>query len=167
MSDFDQTRWADAAFSQEYLASADHYIPDRFHLFHILRSFYRAFVARPDGVRVCDLGSGDGVLTDHLLREGTPISATLVDGSADMLAAARRRFADRPDVRFIQQGFDELVRDSSALGQFHFIISSFAIHHLLRAERQRLFATVLQHLEPGGYFMNIEATLPDNAGFTE
>ena len=64
MNDFNQTRWADSTFSQEYLASADHYIPDRFHLFHVLRSFYRAFVARADGVRVCDLGSGDGVLTD-------------------------------------------------------------------------------------------------------
>jgi tRNA (cmo5U34)-methyltransferase len=158
MSQFEQSRWADTAFSQEYLASADHYIPDRFHLFHVLRSFYRAFVAHPNGVRVCDLGSGDGVLTDHLLREGTPIEATLVDGSADMLTAARRRFAERPGVRFIQKSFAELVEDSSALGQFHFVVSSFAIHHLAIAYR---------HLEPGGCFMNIEATLPNHAGFTE
>jgi tRNA (cmo5U34)-methyltransferase len=167
MNDFNQTRWADSTFSQEYLASADHYIPDRFHLFHVLRSFYRAFVAHPKGVRVCDLGSGDGVLTDHLLREGTPIEATLVDGSAEMLTAARRRFVERPGVQFIQKSFAELVEDSSALGQFHFIISSFAIHHLGRAERQRLLATAFRHLEPGGCFMNIEATLPNHAGFTE
>jgi tRNA (cmo5U34)-methyltransferase len=167
MSEFEQSRWADAAFSQEYLESADHYIPDRFHLFHVLRSFYRAFVVRADGVRVCDLGCGDGVLTDHLLREGAPMEATLVDGSPDMLAAARRRVGERPGLQFIQKSFDEVVQDSSAFGQFHFIISSFAIHHLGRAERQRLFATTFQHLEPGGCFMNIEATLPNHASFTE
>jgi tRNA (cmo5U34)-methyltransferase len=167
MSDFDQTRWADSAFSQEYLASADHYIPDRFHLFHVLRSYYRAFVARRGEIRICDLGCGDGVLTDHLLREGSAINVTLVDGSTDMLAAARRRFADRPNLEYVRRGFDELVADSSALGQFDFIISSFAIHHLAREGRQRLFATAFQHLDPGGSFMNIEATLPDHAAFTE
>lgn len=167
MSNFEQSRWADAAFSQEYLSSADHYIPDRFHLFHVLRSFYRAFVSRPEGVRVCDLGCGDGILTDHLLRENTPIQATLVDGSADMLEAARKRFTDRSDLTYVKLGFDELTADSSSLGQFHFVISSFAIHHLTRAPRQQLFATILQHLEPGGSFMNIEVALPNHPTFTE
>ena len=167
MSDFEQSRWADSAFSQEYLASADHYIPDRFHLFHVLRSFYRAFVAQPTCVQACDLGCGDGVLTDHLLREGSPIECTLVDGSTEMLQAARKRFADRTNLTYVKLGFDELVADSSSLGRFHFIISSFAIHHLQREPRQRLFATALKHLEPGGCFMNVEATLPDHATFTE
>jgi tRNA (cmo5U34)-methyltransferase len=167
MSEFDQTRWADTAFSQEYLASADHYIPDRFHLFHVLRSFYRAFVARPGVVRVCDLGCGDGILTDQLLREGSPIETTLVDGSLDMLQAAKKRFSDRTGLSYVKLGFDELVSDSSGLGRFHFIISSFAIHHLTREPRRRLFATAFEHLEPGGSFMNIEAILPDHAAFTE
>src|SRR6266536_6213795 len=100
MSSFDQTRWADPAFSREYLDHADDYIPDRFYLFHVLCSFYRTFVARPGGGRVCDLGCGDGVLTDQLLREDPSIDATLVDGAEEMLAAAKRRFAERPNVRF-------------------------------------------------------------------
>jgi tRNA (cmo5U34)-methyltransferase len=167
MGDFDQSQWADPAFSREYLDNADHYIPDRFHLFHVLRSFYRFFVARPGPMRVCDLGCGDGILTDQLLREAPSLDATLVDGSAEMLAAAKRRFAERPNVRYVQQGFDQLVRDSSVLGKFHFIISSFAIHHLPREQRRALFATVFRHLDPGGCFMNIEATLSDHVAFTE
>ena len=118
-------------------------------------------------MRVCDLGCGDGILTDHLLREGSPIEATLVDGSNDMLEAARKRFADRPGLKFLKLGFDDLNADSSSLGQFHFVMSSFAIHHLAREPRQRLFATILQHLEPGGSFMNIEAVLPEHATLTE
>src|SRR6266542_487450 len=167
MSSFDQTRWADPDFSREYLDHADHYIPDRFYLFHVMRSFYRAFVARPDGGRVCDLGCGDGILTDQLLRQDPSLEATLVDGAEEMLSAARCRFAERPNVRFVQRGFAELIRDSSGLGTFHFVISSFAIHHLGRAERGGLFATAFRHLEPGGFFMNIEVTLPSHASFTE
>src|SRR5437667_9928023 len=147
MSSFDQTRWADPAFAREYLERADCYIPDRFYLFQVMRSFYRSFVARADGVRVCDLGCGDGILTDQLLREHPALEATLVDGATEMLAAARQRFAERPNVRFLQLGFNELVRDSSALGNFHFIISSFALHHLDREERRRLFVIALAHLE--------------------
>src|SRR5437762_13972425 len=88
MSQFEDSHWADAQFAQEYLDHADHYIPDRFQLFHILQSFYRTFVARP-GVRCCDLGCGDGVLTEQLLREDPAMACTLVDGSAEMLAAAQ------------------------------------------------------------------------------
>ena len=169
MSDFDQSNWANAAFSREYLDNADHFIPDRSYLFHILRSFYRAFVAPPEGtpVRICDLGCGDGILTHQLLPAVASVEATLVDGSTEMLEAAKRRLNGRPGVRFVQRGFDELIADSSALGQFHFIISSFAIHHVGREARRALFATAFRHLESGGCFMNIEAVLPDHAGFTE
>ena len=139
MSDFDQSQWANSVFAREYLDQADHYLPDRFHLFHVLRSFYRCFVARPGVTRVCDLGCGDGIVTEQLLRETPNVEATLVDGSAEMLAAAQRRFTGRSGLRFVQAGFDELARDSSVLGKFHFVISSFAIHHLHRGERQALF----------------------------
>ena len=169
MSDFDQTRWADPAFSREYLDNADHYIPDRFHLFNVLRSFFRACVARPSAerARVCDLGCGDGILTDQLLREGSLLEATLVDGSPEMLDAAKKRLAGRPHLQFIQRGFDELIGDSTGLGRFHFVMSSFAIHHLSADARRALFAITYQHLEPKGYFMNIETVLPDHGAFTE
>ena len=65
MSDFDQSQWANPDFSREFLDNADHYLPDRFHLFHVLRSFYRFFIARPGETRLCELGCGDGILTEH------------------------------------------------------------------------------------------------------
>ena len=169
MSDFDQTRWADPAFSREYIEHADHYIPDRFHLFNVLRSFFRAFVARPGGhpVRVCDLGCGDGILTDQLLREAPALGVTLIDGSREMLDAARRRLADRSNLQFVQRSYDELTGDFAGLGRFHFVMSSFAIHHLGGDARRALFAAIYRHLEPQGCFMNIEAVLPNHASFTE
>lgn len=169
MSEFEQSRWADPAFSRDYVDNADHYIPERSYLFHILRSYYRAFVAKADPrpIRVCDLGCGDGIVTEQLLRESENIEATLVDGSAEMLATAKRRFAARRDIRYLQRGFDELIGDSTELGCFDFIVSAFAIHHLGRQPRREFFATAFRQLEPGGSFMNIEATLPNAAAHTE
>jgi tRNA (cmo5U34)-methyltransferase len=167
MSDFDDTRWADSAFSKEYLASADHFIPDRFHLFNVMRSFFRTFFKDQPTVRVCDLGCGDGVLADQLLREGRAVEITLVDGSVEMLDAAKRRFSGRSEVQFLQETFDEILEQEAALPMFHFVVSAFAIHHLRAAQRKTLFATLLRSIEPGGYFMNIEATLPDQQELTD
>jgi tRNA (cmo5U34)-methyltransferase len=166
MSQFQDSHWADAQFAQEYLDHADHYIPDRYHLFNILQSFYRTFVARP-GVRCCDLGCGDGVLTEQLLREDPAMACTLVDGSAEMLAAAQRRLKARDDLRFVQQGFDAVTREPSVLGTVDFIYSGFAIHHVDPAERRTLFAALAKQLSPGGWFLNIEACLPEHSRFTE
>jgi len=167
MTSFEQSRWAEPSFAQEYLDNADHYIPDRFHLFSLLRSFYRAFVKRNEPTRLCDLGCGDGVLTDQLLREDPTVEPTLVDGSPEMLSAAAKRFQDRPQVRYLQRGLQELSQDSAELGRFHFIVSSFAIHHLARPERQQLFQMLPGHLEPRGWFLNIEVVMPDQALFND
>jgi tRNA (cmo5U34)-methyltransferase len=118
-------------------------------------------------VRVCDLGCGDGILTDQLLREAPAIGVTLIDGSGEMIEAAKRRLADRSNIEFLRRGFGELIGDFAGLGRFHFIMSSFAIHHLDDGTRRALFATIRRHLEPQGCFMNIEAALPNHAAFTE
>jgi tRNA (cmo5U34)-methyltransferase len=167
MSDFDTSRWADPAFSREYLDCADNYIPDRFYLFHVLRSFYRTFVARNGPVRVCDLGCGDGILTDQLLREDPAMEVTVIDGSGDMLAAAQARFKGRTNVQFLQRDFEMLLREDSTPGHFDLVMSSFAIHHVDRPQRQKLFAEVLRRLNPEGWFVNIETALPDHPAFTE
>jgi ubiquinone/menaquinone biosynthesis C-methylase UbiE len=170
MSSFEQSRWADAAFAQNYLEHADHFIPDRQYLFHVMRSLYRAFVARAGSarpVRICDLGCGDGVLTEQLLREDSALEATLVDGSGKMLEAARARLEGRGACQFVERSFAAVSQRAEDLGPFDLVVSSFAIHHLSRAERQQLFSTVHGRLVQGGWFLNIEATLPDHPVFTE
>jgi len=167
MSTFDQSKWADPAFARDYLDQADHYIPERHYLFHVLRSFHRAFVAGPGAVEICDLGCGDGILTAQLLEEDPKIHATLVDGSTEMLAGARRRFAGQPNVSFVQRTFDELSKDATTLGPFDLVMSSFAIHHLHRPERRGIFGVAFKSLKPGGHFINLEATLAECPGHTE
>jgi tRNA (cmo5U34)-methyltransferase len=40
-----------------------------------------------------------------------------------------------------------------------FILSSLAIHHLVMAEKVALFEYVHHHLDPGGFFLNIDVVL--------
>ncbi len=167
MSAFDQTLWADSGFAQAYLDQADHCIPERHYLFRVVRSFYRSFVAGRDHLQVCDMGCGDGILAEQLLQENASLAVTLVDGSADMLAAARKRLAGRPNVSFVQKSFEDLARDSSGLPAFDFVTSSFAIHHLTAPERQALFTVVFQRLKAGGHFLNLDVGLPAQPAFTE
>lgn len=168
MNNFDDTRWADSAFAREYLESADHCIPERQYLFRVLRSFLRAFVARRgQAIRLCDLGCGDGVLTEQLLREGPSLEAMLVDGSTEMLACARKRLGDRKNIRFVQQSFDGFVEGAAPIGLFDLVISGFAIHHLHRPERRKLSVAIARHLETGGFFLNLDVALPDSDLYTE
>lgn len=167
MSTFDQTQWADPAYAHEYLDNANHYIPERQQLFEVLKSFYRRFVAQRTNAKVCDLGCGDGVLTAELLKESPNLNVTLVDGSAEMLAAARKKFSGRPNVSFLQKSFQSLIQDGRELAEFDLVMSSFAIHHLERRERQALFGVIFGHLRPGGYFLNIETALSADSEVTE
>jgi len=167
MEKFEQTSWADPAYAREYLDNAEHYIPEREQLFGILSSFYRWLAAERGGLRICDLGCGDGVLSRKLLEQNPALEITLVDGSAEMLAAAQKRFRGQAGLSFLQKSFQDLLKDASELGQFDLVVSSFAIHHLDREQRRALFATVLNHLRPGGCLLNMDVALLQHPEFTD
>lgn len=76
-----------------------------------------------------------------------------------MLTTAKHRFATCDDSRYIQRGFAGLISGSSVLGMFDVVVSAFAIRHVGRHLCRELFTNAFRHLEPGGSFMNVEATL--------
>lgn len=163
MTDFNESNWARPDFSRQYIDNADIYIVERRRLFEILRSFYRHFLK--DGVkkRVLDLGCGDGIVTDELIRVDTTLSATLIDGSEDMLSRAKERLKYHKDVDFVKASFQEIINGEIAMGgDYDLIVSSQAIHHLTLAEKTSLFERIYNYLRPRGYFVNIDVLLaPD------
>ncbi len=159
MNQFERTRWADAGFSRNYVESADIVIVDRRRSHEILKSFYRHHFAGKERTEVLDLGCGDGVLTDILLRTDDTLSSTLVDGSDEMLKKASERLKARDAVRFVKASFQDIVGGTTLRETFDFIVSSMAIHHLDLKGKQELFGWIYSHLRDGGYFLNIDVVL--------
>ena len=159
MSEFDRSRWTESEFAQEYREFADGYVPERHRLVEITRSLYRHFLKGSRPRRVLDLGCGDGLFVAALQKTDAGLDATLVDGSAEMLEAARQRLAGVERTRFVLASFQELLAGDPLETTFDFALSSLAIHHLRLSEKEALYEYVFSHLDPGGVFVNIDVVL--------
>jgi SAM-dependent methyltransferase len=104
--------------------------------------------------RVLDLGCGDGRLAAVVLdNRATVTDVVAVDASPPMLDQARSRFADDPRVTVQEWDLNQPI---SEFGEFDVVVSGFAIHHLVDARKQELFAEVADQLRSGGLFANLE-----------
>jgi len=159
MTEFDQTNWAKAGFARQYREKADIYIVERRRMLEIMKSYYRHFPGCTGQNHILDLGCGDGIITDNLLEIDDSISATLIDGSGDMLNNAKERLKGYKDIRYIQASFQDILEKDIFREKFNFIVSSLAIHHLAMDEKRRLFEKIYSYLDTEGYFMNIDVIL--------
>ncbi len=159
MPDFDNSRWSDGSFAQEYREQADGYIPERRSLIEITQSLYKHLAGGKQPRRMLDLGCGDGLMVQELLKMDAGMDATLMDGSQEMLDAAARRLAGFEKIHWIHASFQDLLAQDPLQNTFDFILSSLAIHHLAMAGKAALFEFVYRHLNPGGFFLIIDVVL--------
>jgi tRNA (cmo5U34)-methyltransferase len=163
MSEYYRSSWASQEFQRQYLDRADIYIPERRRFFALAADLFRQFYAGRQGVRVVDLGSGDGPLAHELLRADPTLRMTLVDGSEGMLMRADERLGMYENVAYLQTSFEELISGEKELGAFDLAVSAMAIHHLTLEEKAALFGYIHGRLTPGGWFVNIDPVLPPSA----
>jgi len=161
MSKFEETKWADSRFSKSYRDDADIYIPFRSQCIEITELLYRQFISQKTEASILDLGCGDGLFIQVLLKSFTPAKVMLVDGSAEMLEAARERLAGKQStLNFVEASFQELLTNDPLTESFDFVYSSFAIHHLPFKEKKELYAYIHKHLYPCGCFVNYDVVCP-------
>ena len=112
---------------------------------------------------VIDLGGGTGALAEAILASGDEGTVELIDVDREMLARARTRlgrFGDR--ARFTEGSFLEALPRCSGAA------ASLALHHVPTLEAKRaLYRRVHEALEPGGVFVNADATMPADPAASE
>ncbi len=121
----------------------------------MLRTAVRQLAPVASGL-VLDLGAGTGALAEAILESAHAATVELVDVDTDMLDQARTRlsrFGHR--ARFVQGSFLD------ALPACRGAAASLALHHVPTLDRKRaLYRRIHQALEPGGVFVNADATMP-------
>ena len=105
---------------------------------------------------VLDLGAGTGALSEAVLSADEAVVIELIDIDAEMLVQARARlsgFTGR--VRFREASFLE------PLPLCQGISASLALHHIPTMDLKRaVYRRAYEALEPGGAFVNADATVP-------
>ena len=106
-----------------------------------------------DEILVLDLGAGTGLFSWHVMQRFPRASFVLYDISQRMLDVARERFGESKNrVSIVETDYLGL----DAIDTYDAIISSFSIHHLAHADKQRLFSLAYRALKPSGAFINID-----------
>ena len=162
MSKFEKTRWADNEFAQNYRDDANIYLPFRSQFIEVAKSLYGHFVNKNVSAKILDLGCGDGLFVQELLKTYSPGHISLVDGSVEMLDAAKKRLGNNENINFIKASFQDLLAGKLLNEHFDFVYSSLAIHHLLFEEKKNLYAYIHKHLSPGGCFVHYDVVAPSS-----
>ena len=112
---------------------------------------------------VIDLGGGTGALAEAILASNDNGAVELIDVDREMLSQARTRLARFGErARFTEGSF------LGALPPCRGAAASLALHHVptLNAKRA-LYRRIHDALEPGGVFVNADATMPADQAASE
>ncbi|MGD0079203.1 MAG: methyltransferase domain-containing protein [Methanoregula sp.] len=136
-------------FAQDYDSQREYIIPD-------MRQYYGAAVwameSREQQPEILDVGAGTGLLSAFLLEKFPDARLTLMDISENMLEMAKKRFADRPETRYVVSDYST----GELGGPYDIICSALSIHHLAAEDKRELFRRIYAVLRPGGIFVNAD-----------
>ena len=141
-------RWVEPEWALRYLRERDA-IPHRVDGLEVMLELLPERVGR-----VLDLGTGDGSTLALVLAARPDATGVGMDFGEVMLRRANERFAADARVQIRHHDLDEQLPDD--LGTFDFVVSSFAIHHLVPARQHALYGEIYDRVSPGGMFLNIE-----------
>jgi tRNA (cmo5U34)-methyltransferase len=108
--------------------------------------------------RILDLGTGTGETAARVVALYPEAALVGIDESAAMLARARSRLGDRPDLRVGR------LEAPLPAGGFDLVVSALAVHHLVSNEKRDLFRRVAGALRPGGRFVLADVVVPEREG---
>jgi SAM-dependent methyltransferase len=107
------------------------------------------------GLRVLDLGCGDGAMAARGLSNCSVDRYLGVDLSEDALSKLMLREGLGKDRKVVCGDIRERVRDFEG-GAFDLVISSFSLHHFSSLEKETILGSISKSLSPVGRFVWID-----------
>ncbi|MCF6154558.1 MAG: class I SAM-dependent methyltransferase [Candidatus Brocadia sp.] len=112
---------------------------------------------RAEKLSILDLGVGTGYLSQKIIETFPHAKIVAVDAAERMIDKAKLRLKDRlGQVTFQISTFQEVPDKINTISGLDAVVSSFAIHHLYREEKLRLFHYIHSILKPYGWFVNCD-----------
>lgn len=140
--------------SETYQSLSHYAVPERERQIAIAVALVQSSDA-PGGI--LDLCSGEGLMTQALGVACPEAELFAYDGSASMLATARRRVGER----LVTRQIDIAALDwRTNMKPLRAVVSSLAVHHLDGAGKRRLFSDLWEMLAPGGVFVLADLVRP-------
>ena len=109
-----------------------------------------------------DLGAGTGAAARTILDHYPAARAVLADFSPQMMAQGQVELEPYAG-RYAYAEFDLAAAGAwpvSIPDRVDAVISSLSVHHLNDERKQSLFAEIIAHLAPGGWYLNYDPVLP-------
>lgn len=97
-----------------------------------------------DGLRVLDLGTGNGILLRRLQAENKRMDLVGLDVSKGMIKKAREMMRG-PGIRFVLGSMDDTDLDDNSVD---YVVSNQAVHHV--KDKRKLFTEIHRILKDGG-----------------
>jgi len=113
------------------------------------------------GLKILDLGCGDGDLSKYLLEYNPGIALDCLDVSPEMLNRARDNLAKYGDrVNLIEKDAIEYLKNNDF--GYDVINSAWTIHNFRKSEQRDTFQGIHNALNDGGTFLLMEKIYPDD-----
>lgn len=108
-----------------------------------------------------DLGAGTGAAAAAVLDHYPRAHAILAEYSPQMMAEGHRALASYTGrYSYVELDLASVSWPATMPSAVDAVISSLCVHHLPDPRKQELFAQVLRHLVPGGWYLNYDPVSP-------
>jgi len=114
-------------------------------------------------LQAIDLGIGTGFFTQRFLEHFPNSRVLAIDGAQAMVELAKVRLkSSASQVDFAIGDFRKLQELAPDGGTIDVVFSAYALHHLTRADKERVLGQIVDLLVPGGWFVNADLIVADS-----